>query len=202
MEKEAFELRGRIEAVLAASDPDTGVSVRCAKVALLRGHGVQGDRHAGPRLADVREDDLLAFGLPKGMEIANHRQVSLVSTEELSDIAQAMGLPGPVPHGCLGENLVLSGIPNLTRLPSGTLIFFRKNEKQPRTAAIAVWKENGPCLAPGEAIQIAYPTVSKLAPKFPKAAMGRRGLVGSVYVSGFVEEGDEVIVKIPKQRTY
>jgi hypothetical protein len=71
-----------------------------------------------------------------------------------------------------------------------------------RTAVLAVWGENTPCLAPGEAIQAQYPGTPGLAAKFPKSAAGKRGIVGFVYCSGVVHEGDEIIVRIPAQAIY
>jgi hypothetical protein len=202
MMKEAFELRGRVEAVSAAVTPGSVVSTNMRKITVVRGHGVKGDSHAGARLADVRERELLAFGLPKGVEIANHREFTAVSAEELAEIGVAMGLPTAVPLGCLGENLVVSGIPRFTELPPRSLLFFRKDEAQNRTAVLAVWGENTPCQLPGEAIQERFPGIPKLAAAFPKAAIGKRGVVGNVYCSGTIHEGDEVIVKVPRQRVY
>jgi hypothetical protein len=197
----SFTLEGKVEAVLVASTFGSQVSTPVKKIQVIRNHGVRGDNHAGTRLADVREKELLEFGLPKGIEIANHREFSLVSIEELSSIASAMELPGPIPHGCLGENLVLSGIPRLTELPSGTIFFFRKDEKHLRTAILVVWGENTPCIVPGEAIERHF-SIPKLAARFPKAAMGVRGVVGSIYCSGHIHEGDIVIAKVPPQRIY
>jgi hypothetical protein len=202
MMKEAFELRGRVVAVLSATTPGSIVTTGMKKITVVRGHGIKGDSHAGARLADVREKELLAFGLPKGVEIANHREFSAVSVEELVEIGAAMGLPTAVPRGCLGENLVLSGIPRLTELPTGSLLFFRKSEARIRTAVLAVWGENMPCQHPGEAIQERFPDIPKLAAAFPKAAIGKRGVVGNVYCSGNIHEGDEVVVKVPRQRLY
>jgi hypothetical protein len=202
MMKEAFELRGRVEAVSVAATPGSIVSTGVKKIVVVRGHGVKGDSHAGARLADVRERELLAFGLPKGVEIANHREFSAVSAEELAEIGAAMGLPTAAPRGCLGENLVVSGIPRFTELPTGSLLFFRKNEAQIRSAVLTVWGENMPCQHPGEALQERFPGIPKLAAAFPKAAIGKRGVVGSVYCSGTVHEGDEVVVKVPRQRIY
>lgn len=201
VKKETFGLVGRVEAVLVAPTYGDHVSVPVKKIQVVRGHGVRGDSHAGMRLADVREQELLEFGLPKGIEIANFREFSAASAEELGEIAAAMGVP-TVPLGCLGENFVIRGVPRFTELPPGTLLFFRKNADQIRTAVLAVWKENKPCLAPGEAIQERYPDVPKLAGRFPKAAMGRRGVVGSVYCSGVIHAGDEVVVKVPAQRIF
>jgi MOSC domain-containing protein YiiM len=145
---------------------------------------------------------LLSFGLPKGVEIANHREFSAVSVGELAEVARAMELGKPIPDGCLGENLVLSGIPKLTQLPTGTMLFFRKAEGQARTAVLVVWGENDPCQGPGEILQTKFPDRQGLARLFPKAAIGKRGIVGSVYVSGNIHEGDVVVAKIPEQRIY
>lgn len=200
MKKEAFILVGRVEAVLVAAAFGDHVSVPTKKIQVIRGHGVRGDSHAGARLADAREQELTKFGLPKGIEIANHREFSAVSVEQLAEIAEAMGVEG-IPRGCLGENVIVSGIPRFTELPPGTMLFFRKGA-QPRTAVLLVWKENAPCVAPGEAIQARHPSMPGLAALFPKAAMGRRGVVGTVYCSGFIHEGDEVVAKVPAQRIY
>ncbi len=202
MIKSAFELRGRVEAVLVAASFGSILSMSVPKIQLIRGHGVRGDNHAGVRLADVREKELLSFGFLKGIEIANHREFSAVSIEELAKVAQAMGLPNPIPHGCLGENLVLNGIPKLTELPTGTMLFFCKDERQLRTAVLVVWSENMPCQGPGEAIQEKFPDISGLVGLFPKAAIGKRGIVGSIYASGNIHAGDTVIAKIPRQRIY
>ncbi len=212
MTKEAFELRGRVESVLitaAHSSVTSGtygfgalVTAPVKKIQVIRGSGVRGDRHTGVRLADVREKVFLSFGFSKGVEIANFREFSAVSVEELSQIAQAMNLPRQIPHGCLGENLVLSGIPKLTELPTGTLLFFRKDEQQIRTAVLVVWGENIPCDGPGDAIQNIFPETPRLSRLFPRAAIGKRGIVGSVYSSGNIHAGDTVVVKIPRQKIY
>jgi len=202
--KPAFEIRGRVEAVLIGMTHGSIATTRVQKIQVVRGHGVKGDGHAGARLCDAREKELLAFGFAKGIEIANHREFSAVSVEELEAISAALHAFGPVsvPYGALGENLGLAGIPKLTELPPRTLLFFRKPGGQPRSAVLAVWGENTPCIAPGEELQRLHPHAPGLASAFPKAAAGRRGIVGSVYASGVIHEGDEVVAKIPRQRIY
>ncbi len=202
MIKSAFELIGKVEAVLVATAFGASVSTPVQKIQLIRGHGVRGDNHVGVRLVDIREKELLSFGLPKGSEIANYREFSAVSLEELTEVSHAMNLPKAIPYGCLGENLVLSGIPKLTELPTGTLLFFRKDDNQIRSAVLIVWAENMPCQIPGEAIQEQFSEIPGIARIFPKSAIGKRGVVGSIYASGNVHAGDTVIVKIPRQRIY
>ena len=202
MTRLAFEVKGRVEAVLVAANFGSILSTSIPKIQLIRGHGVRGDRHAGVRLADVRERDFLSFGFSKGVEIANYREFSAVSVEELAEVAKAMNLPKPIPHGCLGENLVLSGIPKLSELPTGTMLFFRKNEKQIRTAVLVVWSENMPCQEPGEAIQEKFPEIPELVHLFPRAAIAKRGVVGSIYASGNIHAGDTVVAMVPRQHIY
>ncbi len=212
MTRSAFELEGKVEATLTTDHNYSVVSdtfgfgslatMSVPKIQLIRGHGVRGDRHAGARLADVREKEFLSFGLSKGTEIANYREFSAVSSEELAEITSGMNLPRPIPYGCCGENLVISGIPRLSELPTGTMLFFRKNEKQIRTAVLVVWSENKPCRGPGEVIQTKFPEIPELTTLFCTCAIGKRGVVGTIYSSGNIHAGDTVIVKIPIQRMY
>jgi hypothetical protein len=67
--------------------------------------GLEGDRHAGfTRRADARVPQY-----PRGTEIHNSRQVSLVAEEELAAIAANMGVPVIEPEW-IGANLVLRGV--------------------------------------------------------------------------------------------
>ncbi|MDP3784784.1 MAG: MOSC domain-containing protein [bacterium] len=201
MTKKAFELKGKVEAVLVARKPGSMVSTSVKKIQVVMGFGVKGDNHAGTRLLDGREEEMLSFGFLKGMEVANHREFSAVSSEEHHLIIEALGLPSGYPSGLYGENLFLSGIPELTRLPSGSMLFFQKGDEYKRTAVLVVWGENTPCTGPGKAIA-EHTNHPEVVSKFPKAAMGKRGIVGSVYSSGFIYEGDDVIVKVREQRIY
>ena len=202
MEKKAFELRGRVKACLVAHTFGSTVSTEVEKIQVVRDHGVRGDRHAGTRLADVRELEFRNFGHLKGVEIANLREFSAVSLEELVEVSSAMKLPSDIPPGCLGENLIVSGIPKFTQLPTGTMLFFRKGDQQKRTAVLVVWKENMPCQWPGKAIQGRFPAIPGLERAFPKCAIGKRGVVGFVFSSGNICPGDIVIAMVPRQRIY
>ena len=149
--KNPFELYGKVEGVLIGSTHGTHVTTPMEQIEVLIREGICGDKHAGYRLADVREEEILKFGLPKRIEIANHRQFSAVSVEELNEIAESMEIP-KIPYGLLGENLIISGIPNFTFLPPKTMLFFKKDGVISR-AVLVVWGENAPCIGPGEAIQ-------------------------------------------------
>lgn len=152
--------------------------------------GFEGDRHAGiTRKADSRTPQY-----PRGTEIRNDRQVSIVSVEELAQIATEMGLPEIKPEW-LGANLSLQGIPNLTALPAMTRLFFGAG------AVLVIQAENLPCQHPGKIIQDAYarPDLQGL---FPKAGMHLRGLVACVEKPGAILQGDPVDVEIPQQTLY
>jgi hypothetical protein len=153
--------------------------------------GFEGDLHAGlTRWSDVRVPHY-----PRGTVIHNTRQFSMLSIEELAEIAQAMQIPEVLPEWA-GANLAVQGIPNLTMLPPSTRIFF------PGDAVLVVDAENMPCTGPGEVIQQYYPDVPKLVQQFPKAALHKRGVVGWVEREGHITEGDTVWLLLPPMITY
>jgi hypothetical protein len=152
--------------------------------------GCAGDRHAGiTRKADSRTPHY-----PRGTEIRNDRQISIVSVEELDQIAAAMDLPEIKPEW-LGANLLLQGIPDMTRLPPMTRLFFSTG------AVLVVQAENLPCQNPGKVIQDFYhrPDLQGL---FPKAGLHLRGLVACVEKPGIIHENDPVDVEVPQQTLY
>lgn len=197
----AFEITGFVESVLVASNFGSLESTSVKKIQCILGHGIKGDSHAGARLADVREKSFLSHGHFKGTEISNHRQFSAISIEELAEISRLLELPNQIRHGSLGENLVLSGIPRMTELPPGTLLFFKRGDTI-RSAVLYVWGENTPCSAPGEVIQKQFSDIPDVASFFARHAMGKRGIVGGVYASGVIHQGDTVIAKVPAQHVY
>lgn len=147
--------------------------------------GVVGDRHRGyTRPADARVPHY-----PRGTPIRNTRQLSIVSVEELQVIAAAMQLPA-VTGAWLGANLVIEGIPHLTRIPPGSRLFF------PSGAALAVEGENLPCTGPGKVIAAQHPDRAGLATQFPKAALHLRGLVAWVERAGVITAGDRIEVRL------
>jgi hypothetical protein len=147
--------------------------------------GLEGDRHAGmTRRADARTPFY-----PRGIEIRNSRQVSLVSEEELAELADALGVPAIDPVW-LGANLVTRAIPQLSRVPPGTRLFF------PADATLVIADENHPCIFPGKAIQHHYPDVPRVGARFVKAAQRRRGLVAWVERPGMISTGDQVRIAL------
>jgi hypothetical protein len=173
---------GLTTAVLIGQQADTLVTTR-VKTVQVTVEGFTGDKHAGlTHPADSRTQFY-----PRGTQIFNDRQVSIVSAEELTGVAASLGLPEILPEW-LGANLLLSGIPNLTRLAPGTRLFFSSG------AVLYVTHSNNPCSGPGKIIQSQFPDREGLTAAFVKQAMHRRGLVAVVDLPGQIIEGDAVTV--------
>jgi MOSC domain-containing protein YiiM len=159
---------GTVEAVLIAPDRDSLLAVRQPEVRVTF-EGFEGDR--------------------------NSRQVSILSEEELAEVAAALGIPQLKP-AWLGANLLLSGIPSLTLLPPSTWLRF------PQDAALVFTAGNSPCTDTGQAIQDQNPTVRGLTTRFPQVAVHKRGIVAWVERPGKIAPGDSVRVEVPDQIVY
>ena len=111
---------GRVEAALVNSDRSKSLaSARVDEVAVSFG-GFEGDSHAGlTREACVRTKHQYR----EGTEIRNTRQVSILSQEELAEVAGALALDVIEPEW-VGANLLISGIPTLTLLPPSSRLIF------------------------------------------------------------------------------
>lgn len=129
---------------------------------------------------------------PKGTEIANARQLSMLSVEDMAATAADMGIDGIEPEWT-GANIVLSGIPDFTLIPPSSRLIFENG------ASIVSDMENGPCKFVGQEIEAQYPGKG-LA--FPSKAMNRRGVCGSVERTGRIEIGMKARLHIPPQRIW
>ncbi|MGA1146576.1 MAG: MOSC domain-containing protein [Candidatus Nanopelagicales bacterium] len=146
--------------------------------------GPIGDRHHGERMSSGTRQ---AKAFPRGTEIRNHRQVSIVDVGELERIATAMGIPRIEP-GVIADNICTTGLPELTSTaPMSRLMF-------PSGAVIMVGGENYPCTISGAMLEQVYGTRPEA---FPKAGMGLRGITGWVERPGIVKPGDRVSVLPP-----
>lgn len=148
--------------------------------------GFPGDTHNGlTRSACTR----FPYLYEEGAEIRNSRQLSIVSSEELSEIARAMNI-GELQADWLGANIELEGIPSLTLLPPSTRLVFSSK------ATLVVDLENRPCVYPAQIIDQHFPGKGR---KFVKQAMHKRGVTTWVEREGSMITGDTVTVLFPDQ---
>jgi hypothetical protein len=169
-----------VNAILIADHPETFVTRRIPEVNLEFG-GIPGDRHFGMTFpADSRQPMY-----PRGTEILNRRQITLLSVEECKIIAEQLGIEAVLPEW-LGANILLSGFPDLTHLTIGSRILF------PSGAGLICMGENQPCVLPGEVIQKQYEHHLHLNKKFVRVASKRRGIVCAVERTGRILQGDKV----------
>lgn len=175
-DRQGFKLKAEVLGTYAA----LGQGFVCAPVPelTLTYAGIPGDRHAGlTRPSGPREP-----WYPRGTEMRNERQLSILSDVELAEVAATLGI-SELPAEWIGGNLVLSGIPFLSRLPPRTLLMFESG------AVVRVDGDNGPCRKSGKAIADRVPDRPDIEFGFVKAALGKRGLLGWVEREGVVRPG-------------
>jgi MOSC domain-containing protein YiiM len=151
--------------------------------------GVVGDRHR----SFSREAWAGGDKQPEGTVRRNERQWSAVSVEELAEISEGMDLTEPLTAGQIGANLCVEGIPELSRLPKGTIFKF------PSGAELQVEEFNPPCLGMGTKLAESMSTNSGKPLEntdFSKTSKLTRGIVGVVEVAGIINPGDEFEVTI------
>ncbi|WP_095087939.1 MOSC domain-containing protein [Mesorhizobium sophorae] len=155
--------------------------------------GISGDFHAGAtRRSGGREP-----WYPRGTEMRNERQLSVVAADELAIVAERMGLAEIKPEW-IGANLLIVGVPHLSMLPAGTLLFFKDG------VTIKVDAQNGPCRIAGRSIaeHAGMADIEAGALLFPKSAKRLRGLVAWVEKPGTIKAGEEISVRVPEQWIY
>ena len=127
----------------------------------------------------------------------NERQLSLVAADELAVVARRMGLEDIKPEW-IGANLVIEGVPHLSMLPAGSLMFFKGG------VTLKVDGQNKPCRIAGQSIaeHVAAADINATALLFPKEAKRLRGLVAWVEKPGIIRAGEEISVRVPEQWIY
>ena len=183
---------GQVVSVHSGSNDDMSKDERSSIRVEL--NGISGDGHQSYERS-TWHGDKQAHGTIR----RNERQWSAVSIEELSEIQAAMDLVEPLTASCLGANLCLSGIPQLSRLPKGTLLRF------PSGAELIVEEYNPPCLDMGKKLagKCTTRTGDEVSPTaFSTAAKLTRGIVGVVEVAGAIKAGDEVQVDVYETPTW
>ncbi len=182
---------GKVEAVFFTRDDTFKIKVSDIKDSITSDFdGIIGDGHVGrtKMTKGYREQEVFGIGRPEGrvkVEVMNWRHWSAVSIDELSIIAEKIGLTKFDPielASLLGANILISGIEKFTQITIGSLIVF------PSGCTWKVESENYPCVTPGIEINRVYPNIN--AAHFPKLAWNLRGLVGTVFKAGEIKNGD------------
>ena len=187
----AKKLLAAVDAVFTASGGD--FVTRAVDALDLGFDGIAGDFHGGStRLSGGREP-----WYPRGTEMRNERQLSIVAADELAQIAAGMGIAGIEPEW-IGANLVLGGVPRLSMLPAGTMLFFAGG------VTLKVDGQNAPCRLAGRSVAMnaGMDDVEAGALLFPRHGRRLRGLVAWVEKPGRIARGEQVSVRIPEQWIY
>lgn len=151
--------------------------------------GPEGEAHGGL----TRPSDSRVLGLyPRGTEIRNTRQFSILSQEELDLIAAEMGLARLDP-ALVGASMVVAGIADFSHLPPSSRL------QAEGGATLVVDMQNRPCTLPGPVIEAAHPGHGRA---FKPAAAGRRGVTAWVEREGTLRLGARVRLHIPDQRPW
>ena len=180
---------GKVELLLARQNRLDGFEKQKRDSLSLLLSGPVGDCHTGlTRLSDSRT--LQTY--KRDTTIRNVRQMTIISQEEMADVARAMDMP-ELNASWLGANMVASDIPDFTMLPPSTRLQF------PSGATLVVDMENMPCRQVAEVIAKIHPEKGMM---FVKAATHKRGVTAWVECEGEIKIGDAITIFIPPQRIY
>ncbi len=148
--------------------------------------GVAGEEHAGLTRPSCSR---VVAQYPKGTEIRNVRQFSVLSAEDLAAIAREMGVERVEP-AWVGASMVVEGIPDFTHVPPSSRL------QTEAGTTLVVDMENRPCHLPAKVIDEDAPGFGKA---FKAAAQGRRGVTAWVECEGVLRVGDVMRLHIPDQ---
>ncbi|MCE0507030.1 sulfurase [Roseivivax sp. GX 12232] len=151
--------------------------------------GIPGDTHAGINRPSCSR---LKAQYPRGTEIRNVRQLSLLSAEEIAETAAEMGLHALDPEW-LGASLVVEGLPDLSHLPPSARLQLEDG------GMLVVDMQNRPCQLPAREIAEDHPEEAKT---FRRAASGRRGVTAWVERPGCLRLGGALTLHVPDQRAW
>ncbi len=129
---------------------------------------------------------------PRETTIANVRQFSVLSAEELAEIAARMHVERLDPT-LVGATMVVEGIPDFSHVPPSSRL------QSPDGTTLVVDMENRPCVLPAKPIEAAMPGTGRA---FKAAANGRRGVTAWVEREGTLRVGDNLRLFVPDQRAW
>lgn len=180
-------IKRKARAVSLAVGQGEEIATRRVEAIELTLEGIPGDRHAG----FVRPADVRVPWFKRGDPIHNERQLSIVSIEELAEIAAALGIAEVEPEW-LGANLAVAGLPAFSMIPRGTRLFF------PSGAALAITDQNAPCRIAGAELA-RHQGGERLDFRFVEVSRRLRGVVATVDKAGRIAAGDAIDVRVPEQ---
>lgn len=182
-------LTGTITWLGVVRDRDAGLPSQPVDTLPLTFAGPEGEMHGGLTRPSCSRVMML---YPRDTEIANVRQLSVLSAAELAQIATALGLPALDP-ALVGATVVIAGLPDLTHLPPSSRL------QAAGGATLVVDMSNLPCQLPARPIETAHPGHGA---RFKSAAAGRRGITAWVERPGTLTLGETVRLFIPAQRAW
>lgn len=183
------DIKGTVSWLGQTADSEVDIASVSLDEADLGWDGFSADCHSGrtrPSCVRVRAQ------YAKGTEIANVRQISILSDEELAEVAGRLQIPAIQPEW-VGANIVLRGIPDFTLVPPSSRLIFEDGP------ALVIDMENAPCKFPAEKIEAAHPGQG-LA--FPKKAVNKRGVTAWVERPGRIAVGQVCRLHVPPLRAY
>ena len=182
-------LTGRIAWLGYVGDREAALASSAVETIELTFSGPSGEDHAGLTRASCSR---VTSQYPKGTEIRNTRQLSIVSAEELEHIASEMEIDRLDP-AWVGATVVVEGFPDFSHLPPSSRL------QSSSGATVTVDMQNRPCVLPHPVIDLAFPGKGN---RFKAAAKGRRGVTAWVEREGIISVGDKLTLHIPDQRAW
>ncbi|SIT91580.1 MOSC domain-containing protein [Yoonia rosea] len=183
------KITGKVVWIGHVPDRDASLRSHAVQTAELTYAGIPGEVHGGltrPSCSRVLSQ------YPRNTEIRNVRQLSVVSAEELAEIAAECGLEALDP-ALIGASLVIGGIPDFSHLPPSSRLQFADG------STIVVDMQNRPCHLPAKVINADHPGAGD---KFKTAAKGKRGVTAWVEREGHIHLDDSVTLHVPDQRAW
>ena len=174
---------------IVTTDDRSALMAEPREALTLTFEGLEGSVHGGrirPSCSRVTAQH------PRGTPIVNERQLSILSVEEMAQIAAGMGLDSLDP-GRLGASIVIEGIPDFSHVPPSSRL------QGPDGATLVVDMLNRPCQLPARSIESVAPGTGK---RFKPAAEARRGVTAWVQREGRIALGDRLRLHIPDQRAW
>lgn len=171
--------------------PDRGATLRSTSLdeVFASYAGVEGEDHGGLTRPSCSR---VITQYPRGTDIRNVRQFTVVSAQELQQIAGKMALE-QIDPAWIGASLVLDGIPDFTHVPPASRL------QNADGTTLTIDMENRPCHLPAKVIDEDAPGYGKA---FKAAAVGLRGVTAWVEREGSIRLGDVFTLHIPDQRAW